>query len=148
MRLLSERLFSAGTARTSVEAAISAICLVLGGTLAWSYTNLPVHYLALPLAAVIAAFRLRRLGHTFGEQLRREIVVAALLTLVIDGIWLLGGFLGVYFSLPRDLFFTGSPLGAVLLGCLPFVAFIGTRASLRAWIFWNQLRRKRFRWAL
>jgi signal transduction histidine kinase len=149
MRLLSERLFRASTARTSIETAIATILLLIGGALAWSYTNVPVLYLALPLAAVIAAFRLRSLGHTFGEQLRREFVVAALLTVVIGSIWLGSGLLAsVFFSLPRDVFFTSSPGGAVLLGLLPCVAFAGTRVSLRAWLFWNQLRRKRFRWAL
>jgi signal transduction histidine kinase len=149
MRQSSERLFSASTARTLVETAIITMWLVLGGTLAWSFTNVPALYLALPLAAVIAAFRLQRLGHTFGEQLRREIVVAALPTLLIDSIWLVSGFLArVYFALPHDVFFTSSPLSAVLLGFLPYVAFVGTRVSLRAWLFWNQLRRKRFRWAL
>lgn len=149
MRRLKELLLSASLLRTLVEAAIITLCLLLGSTLAWSSTGLPLVYFAAPLAAVVAAFRLHRLGQRFWEQLWREIGVAAQLTLVIDAIWL-GSSLGAIalFSLPRDVYFTSSPLGAVLLGLVPGIAFTGIRAGFRTWIFWNQLQRKRFAWAL
>jgi signal transduction histidine kinase len=147
MRRLSERLFRASIARTAIEAAIAAMVLLISGALTSAYADIPLLYLALPLAAVVAAFRLQGLGHSFG--LRRELAAAALLTLVIDGAWLASGLLaGAALALPRELFFTSSPGAATLLGILPYIAFVGARVSVRAWLFWNQLRRKRFRWAL
>jgi signal transduction histidine kinase len=149
MRYVRELLLSAGTLRTSIETAIVTVALLAGGMLAWAYASLPLVYLAPPLAAAIAALRLHRLGQTFWQQLRREIMVAALLTLVISGIWLLIGLLAsVLSSFPRYVFFTSDPAGAVLLGLLPGVVFVGARVSLRTWLFWNQLRRKRFAWTL
>jgi signal transduction histidine kinase len=149
MRRLSERCFRASAARTVAEAAIITLLLLIGGTLAWAYASLPALYLALPLPAMLAAFRLHWLGHTFGEQLRREIIFAVLLTFVIGGIWLAISSLAIgLFAIPPEVFFTSLPLGVVLLGFLPGVVFIGTRVSLRAWLFWNQLRRRRFAWAL
>ncbi len=64
-------------------------------------------YPALPLAAVLAALRLRLLARTFWEQLRREIMVAALLTVAISGVWFAASLLAVRFSpVPRDAFVT------------------------------------------
>ncbi len=149
MRLLRALLLSAGTARIDRGGDHHRLVWSVGGTLAWPSANLPVLYPALPLAAVLAALRLRLLGRTFWEQLRREIVVAALLTVAISGVWFASSLLAVRFSsVPRDAFVTSSLIGAVLLGLLPGVVYAGARASLYSWIFWNRLRRKRFAWAL
>ena len=149
MRLLKEHLLSASIARTLVETAIVTLLLLVGGMLTWSSTNLPLVYLALPISAAIAAFRLRRSDRSFWQQVRREIVVAALLTLLISGIWLVSGFLSItLFSVPEETFFTSSAWGAVLLAILPVVTYVGMRMGIRVWIFWNRLRQRRFAWAL
>jgi signal transduction histidine kinase len=143
------RLFGTSAARTIIEAAIIAAGLSIGGALVWLPNGLPAPYLAPALAAIVAVLRLDRHGATFWAQLRREIAVAGLLTLAIDGAWLAAGLLAsAAMAVPRDVFFTRSLLGAALLGCLPGLLFVAARVGLRTWRFWNQLRRTQFAWAL